>query len=966
MISIVYSKERDKIFDFSKEPVVTAWGQVYTRKDSNISSILDLEGKKVAVMAKDINGKHFVDLSSKFNVKSDFIRAEIYDDVCELILSKKVVAGVINNINGPFLQRRYNIHPTPIMFSPISASFAVPEGKNQDIIIAIDSLLSQWRKDKSSIYYDILNKWYGNIEKQYLIPYKLIAFIIFLGTGISLFLYFWMRLLKHQVKARTKELWESEEKFTKAFLSSPTLMAITRMADGRIVDVNESFTLTIGYSREEVIGSSTLEMGLWVKSAERDRFLKSIQEYDQVRNLEVQIRKKSGEIGWVLFSGELVNLFGEPHLITVAVDITERKQAEEALRESEEKYRNLVERANDGVIIAQDGIVKFVNTRMAEMFGYTVQEMANTHFLDYVFPDERSKIMDMYKRRVQGEDVPEIYEMIALHKDGSRIDLETNSGIIAYNGKPATLSFIRDITERKKTTKALQTEKEFTENALNAQTDTFFVFEPSTGKAIRWNKAFNEISGYSDKEIQSMQAPGSYYNKGDLEKAAAVIERVMQEGKGIVEISLITKYGQTIPTEYSVSAVKDEEGGPKHLIAIGRNISDRIKAEEEKKKLETQLQQAQKMEAIGTLAGGIAHDFNNILTPIIVQSELALMDIDDEDPVQHNLEEVLRAGLRAKDLVKQILTFSRQSEQQPISLKLTPIIKEAIRLLRASLPSTIEICLNIEEGSDTVTADPTQIHQVLMNLCTNAGHAMRESGGTLEVGMSYIEFDSDNTISQTDLDPGPYLKLKVSDTGNGISPDVMDRIFDPFFTTKERSEGTGMGLAVVHGIISSYGGAITVESELDKGTTFNVFLPMAKSNILEKTEDIRQIPTGSERILVVDDEIGMVRTLKRMLYRIGYEVVEKTSSLEALAAFQVEPDKFDLVISDQTMPKMTGDELAKKIMEIRSDIPIILCTGFSERINEEKAREIGIKAFVMKPIEMSEIANTIRQVIDNK
>jgi len=282
------------------------------------------------------------------------------------------------------------------MFSPISASFAVPEGKNQDIIIAIDSLLSQWRKDKSSIYYDILNKWYGNIEKQYLIPYKLIAFIIFLGTGISLFLYFWMRLLKHQVKARTKELWESEEKFTKAFLSSPTLMAITRMADGRIVDVNESFTLTIGYSREEVIGSSTLEMGLWVKSAERDRFLKSIQEYDQVRNLEVQIRKKSGEIGWVLFSGELVNLFGEPHLITVAVDITERKQAEEALRESEEKYRNLVERANDGVIIAQDGIVKFVNTRMAEMFGYTVQEMANTHFLDYVFPDERSKIMGLY------------------------------------------------------------------------------------------------------------------------------------------------------------------------------------------------------------------------------------------------------------------------------------------------------------------------------------------------------------------------------------------------------------------------------------------------------------------------------------------------------------------------------------------------------------------------------------------
>ena len=536
----------------------------------------------------------------------------------------------------------------------------------------------------------------------------------------------------------------------------------------------------------------------------------------------------------------------------------------------------------------------------------------------------------------------------------AKADVKSDDEIGALSN--AFNSMANRLSEREK--EIVESEEHF-RNLFEQSNDGIIIHR--SGQIIDVNQRVCEILGYNKDQFLNMKIE-DLHPKNNSEESAARIDNIFKKESLRFETQFKKVDGTLIDVEVSSRIIDYEE---KLTQGIIRDITERKLAEVEREKLEAKLQQAYKMEAIGTLAGGIAHDFNNILTPIIVQSELALMDLDEDHPIQFNIKEVLKAGLRARDLVKQILTFSRQTEHQPVPLKITPIIREAIKLLRASLPSTIEIRLNLKEGTDTVTADPTQVHQVVMNLCTNAGHAMRERGGILEVNLSYVELGSEDWISP-DLDPGPYLKLTVNDTGHGISPEVMDRIFDPFFSTKDRTEGTGMGLAVVHGIISSYGGAVIVESELDKGSTFNVFLSRTKSKIRDKTEDIRQIPTGSERVLVVDDEQGMVDTLKKMLDRLGYEIVANTSSLEVLDAFQAEPDKFDLVITDQTMPKMTGDELAKKIMEIRSDIPIILCTGFSERINEEKAREIGIKAFVMKPIEMREIAITIREVLDKK
>jgi len=392
---------------------------------------------------------------------------------------------------------------------------------------------------------------------------------------------------------------------------------------------------------------------------------------------------------------------------------------------------------------------------------------------------------------------------------------------------------------------------------------------------------------------------------------------------------------------------------------------ERKQAEKEKKNLEFQLHHAQKMESIGTLAGGIAHDFNNILASVIGYTELALDDAKRGILQHENLQEVLLAGNRAKDLVKQILTFSRQVDQEKKPIQVKPVVKEALKLLRASIPSSVKIEQSVQSNA-LVMGDSTQIHQVLMNLCTNAAHAMKDDGGLLTVSLLDAELDSVFVSNHPNLKPGSYINLTVTDTGHGISPEVMEKIFDPFFTTKEKGEGTGMGLSVVHGIVLSHGGDICVYSNPGKGSTFKVYLPVIKSRLKLEERVERPIPTGNERILLIDDEPAIMNMGKQILESLGYDVTTRNSSLEALELFKKKRDRFDLVITDMTMPHMTGDKLAEELMQIRIDIPVILCTGFSSRIDEQKALAIGIRVFISKPFLKREIAEAIRKVLDEK
>ena len=443
------------------------------------------------------------------------------------------------------------------------------------------------------------------------------------------------------------------------------------------------------------------------------------------------------------------------------------------------------------------------------------------------------------------------------------------------------------------------------------------------------------------------------------------VKEILQKGEAEGILRCVTKEGQERLVEYNASLVHDEKGKPMGIRGIGRDITDRVAVEKEKAELENQVVRAQKMEAIGTLAGGIAHDFNNILFPILGYAEMTMENVPEDSAARRNLEEVFKAAGRAKGLVQQILTFSRQTEQERKPLRIQLIMKEVLKLLRPSLPSTIDIRLDMDENCGPVLADPVQVHQVLMNLCTNAYHAMREKGGVLGVTLTEKDIESHDSVADAELDPGSYLKLAVSDTGHGMDPKVMEQIFNPYFTTKAPGEGTGLGLSVVHGIVKSYGGQITVHSKPREGTSFHIYLPLIDAgHVVSETLSQEPAPKGTEHILLVDDEPPIVRVMQQMLESLGYHVTARTRSVDALEDFCVHPEMFDLVITDQTMPYMMGTELAQKIRSIRPDIPIILCTGSGEAITEEKAEVTGFMEYPTKPILKNELAMTIRRLLD--
>ncbi len=499
--------------------------------------------------------------------------------------------------------------------------------------------------------------------------------------------------------------------------------------------------------------------------------------------------------------------------------------------------------------------------------------------------------------------------------------------------------------------------------------DVIYRFEIDTRRFVLYNQAGYELYGPRDgKDVTAQTVLLSVHPEDrDRIRKAAQESLASDRSGGEVEYRQVGADGSSRLMHDRWNVIRNESGRPIAFEGIVRDVTERKRAEAERSRLESQLRQAQKMEAIGTLAGGIAHDFNNILAAMIGYTELALDDIHEASEARGNLEQVLHSGFRAKKLVQQILSFGRRTDPERKAVKIGPVIEEGMMLLRASLPTTIEIEEEVEDKTGTVSADVTQIHQLLMNLCTNAAHAMRERGGVLTVRLDRVDLGEDAAAGCVELSPGAYIRLIVRDTGEGMAADIADRVFEPFFTTKKTGEGTGMGLAVVHGIVKSHGGTITVHSEPGRGSLFRVYLPLLEAEASETGPASRQpVPKGSEHILFVDDEKAIADIGKRMLERLGYVVTCRTSSPEALQVFRADPHRFQLVITDQTMPKMTGVDLAKELLEIRPDIPIIICTGFSTRISHQSAEELGVKRVLMKPLAARETAEAIREVLDEK
>jgi len=642
-------------------------------------------------------------------------------------------------------------------------------------------------------------------------------------------------------------------------------------------------------------------------------------------------------------------------MATFFIDITKRKKAEEALKESEEKFRNTVEAAPDGIAITriEDGLFLMVNQYYTQLTGYGREETIGKKSIDlnlFVNPGDR----DDYVKILKKDGFVTNYEFKCRTKTGAVVDALLSARPLLYGGEDCMVAVVTDITGRK------HAEEELVRLAIVVeQANESIIITDREGLIIYVNPAFEKISGYGRNELlgrnfrilKSDKHDNSFYHRMWLEITGGKV------WKGRIINRL--KDNQICQFETTISPIRDSHNTITHFVSVNRDVTQEVS-------LENQLRQAQKMEAMGTLAGGIAHDFNNILGAIMGYTELSMFDLPEDSMARQNLKEVLRGTNRAKDLVTQILAFSRQSEKERKPIYISLIIKEALKLLRASLPSTIQIHLDLEPESDVIIADSTQIHQVIMNLCTNAGHAMREHGGLLEMKLSNIELDEQSAIFHPDLHSGSYFQLRVSDSGPGSGSDVIERIFDPYFTTKEKGEGTGLGLAVVQGIIKSHGGATLVESVPGSGATFTIYLPRVERKAHAEQEIVDPLRMGKECILYVDDEETLVEMGRQMLNRLGYEVVSRTSSIEAYELFRKNPKRFDLVITDMTMPNMTGDELARRLTEIRADIPVILCSGYSERLTAARAEEIGIKSFIHKPLVIRDLATAIRNVLDAK
>jgi PAS domain S-box-containing protein len=627
----------------------------------------------------------------------------------------------------------------------------------------------------------------------------------------------------------------------------------------------------------------------------------------------------------------------------------ELTEANKMLQESEEKFRVLFEKNVHGILIVDIETRRFpyANPAFCRMFGYSETEMLQIGVEDIHPKDSLDYILSEFSRQKKGGKAGAT-ELPCIHKDGTVFNADIAATNIVINHRKCVVGFFIDITERMQTEEALQKSEKQYRTLFEEINDAIFIVEKDTGRYLDANKAAAELTGRTLEELKQLTVHDITPEGADQRLLT------IAEADGTKELGAVT-YSKPDNT-HRIAMLSSVPLGDNAVIGIARDITYELE-------VERQLRQSQKMESIGTLAGGIAHDFNNILFPIVGHTEMLLEDMPEDSPFRDSLNNIYTSALRAKDLVKQILTFSRQDKNKLMLMKMQPIIREALKLIRATIPSTIEIKQKIDSDCGVIKADPTQIHQIVMNLSTNAYHAMEKTGGVLKVILKEIQLGEYDIITP-DMIPGVYVCLTVSDTGKGMNKELTQKVFDPFFTTKGIGKGTGMGLSVVHGIVNSMGGTIHVYSEPGKGTKFNVYFPGENKFLKEQTnQDKQPIQGGTEHILLVDDEESIILMETRMLKRLGYLVTSRTNSLEALEAFRAKPDKFDLVITDMAMPNMPGDKLSTELIKIRPDIPILLCTGFSETMSEEKATSVGIKGFLLKPIIMTDLAQNIREVL---
>jgi PAS domain S-box-containing protein len=652
-------------------------------------------------------------------------------------------------------------------------------------------------------------------------------------------------------------------------------------------------------------------------------------------------------IGW---RDNFVYKLPDGKIVAIYSDETKRMQAEEALRKSEQEKSTILNTMSELVAYQDtDHTVLWTNKCAANAVGKNQEDLKGR------------KCYEIWAHREKPCEMCPVEKAIETGKIQNHEITTANGRIWDIKGYPirndqgeivGAVEITLEVTQRKRAEQALRNAELEKKTILDVQPN--LVILQDLNLSVIWaNRTACESAGLPLKELIGKYCYKIWAQRDDICPDCPVALSI-KTGR-MQEVIKTTPDGRT--WQVKGCPVWNESGRIVGAVEICDDITERVA-------LESQLHQARKLESIGNLAGGIAHEFNNILGIIIGNTELAIEDVPEWNPAKNCLEEIRTASLRAKDVVRQILSFARKTPATQKPIKISTLIKESLKLIRATIPTTIEIRQEILCETEMILGTPSEINQILINLCTNSVHAMDENSGVLEVRLEHIRLNDQSTTQYQGLPPGDFAKLTVKDSGHGIEPEIMDRILDPYFTTKDIDKGLGMGLAVVYGIVKKYDGDIKIMSEVGNGTTAEVLFPIIEAQAETQVQETDDLPKGTECILVVDDEASLVKIIKRILERQGYDVVGKTSSTEALKLFQEKSDKFYLIITDMAMPHMAGDRLAHELLKIRQGMPIILCTGHSDRIDEDEAKKLGIRAYVMKPLVKAVLAKTVRKVLD--
>ena len=742
-----------------------------------------------------------------------------------------------------------------------------------------------------------------------------------------------------------------EEKYRALFERSP-LACLSSSPTGEIIVVNQAVTDIFGYEADQLVGRKIIDF-MTPESRENfarnyPRFLKGV----PISGNDYEIYRTDGSKARIQVMATVIhNDAGQPVAVqSVIMDVTRQRRIEEQVRASEARHRQLFKRAPVGIVHfdsnlrvtdCNDIYLKIMHTDRARVIGLDIRKLRDKR----IIPAMEATLAGE-EGRWEGEYQTTLSNM-TIHISARTAPLYDGNGNIQGG-----MALIEDISRRKQA----QAEKYRLMAAIDQASETIIITDPG-GRIEYVNPAFEKMTGYSAAEVQGKNTRMLKSGRHDKQfyKDMWQTLRAGRVWKG--HFINKRKDGTLFEEEASISPVCNQEGKIINYVAVKRDVTREVA-------LKKQLNQAMKMEAIGTLAGGIAHEFNNILSAILGYAEIAELQLPENEPARRDVGHIIAAGQRATDLIRQILTFSRQEEEELRPVKIQFVIKEALKLLRSSLPTSIELQSEIDPDCGLVLADPVQIHQVLMNLCSNARQAMAGEQGILTIRLS--ELGPGSVSGPSCPGPGRWLDLEVSDTGVGMEPQVWERIFDPFFSTKKKGQGTGLGLSVVHGIVKSHGGEIVVDSEPGRGTTFHIYLPLIEAGEERKEKGPQNImPRGDEHILLVDDESLLVEIMERSLSILGYEVTSFGDSRQALEWFSRHPDEIDIVVTDMTMPGLTGADLARKIMAMKPQMPIILCTGYSEVMDADRAGDMGIRKFLTKPVENRALAQSIRDVLDN-